>query len=118
MMKVRLKRYHQNALSSCPTAWKTHGARISRILSHLHKHLHQFVASLAHPCLWSRFSHSRRENIVIIYRHVGGQSRGHACSLPVGEHVLNGDRIKREVHVAETLKKGTRVTGVDRSKLA
>jgi hypothetical protein len=36
----------------------------------------------------------------------------------VGERVLNGDRIKREVHVAETLKKGTRVTGVDRSKLA
>jgi hypothetical protein len=38
--------------------------------------------------------------------------------LPVGERVLNGDRIKLEVHVAETLKKGTRVTGVDRSKLA
>jgi len=35
-----------------------------------------------------------------------------------GERVLNGDRIKLEVHVAETLKKGTRVTGVDRSKLA
>jgi hypothetical protein len=26
--------------------------------------------------------------------------------------------VSREVHVAETLKKGTRVTGVDRSKLA
>ena len=36
----------------------------------------------------------------------------------MGERVLNGDRIKLEVHVAETLKKGTRVTGVDRSKLA
>jgi Helix-turn-helix domain len=36
----------------------------------------------------------------------------------VGERVLNGDRSKLEVHVAETLKKGTRVTGVDRSKLA
>ena len=36
----------------------------------------------------------------------------------MGERVLIGDRIKLEVHVAETLKKGTRVTGVDRSKLA
>ena len=36
----------------------------------------------------------------------------------LGERVLNGGRIKLEVHVAETLKKGTRVTGVDRSKLA
>src|ERR1700750_842387 len=38
--------------------------------------------------------------------------------ISLGERVLNGDRIKLEVHVAETLKKGTRVTGVDRSKLA
>jgi hypothetical protein len=45
MMKVRLKRYRQNALSSCLTAWKTRGARISQIWSHLHKHLHLFVAS-------------------------------------------------------------------------
>ena len=31
---------------------------------------------------------------------------------------LNGDCSKREVHVVETLRKGTRVTGMDRSKLA
>src|SRR6185437_16250679 len=43
-----VKRYHRNALSSCPTAWKTHGAKISLILSHLHKQLHQFGASLPH----------------------------------------------------------------------
>jgi hypothetical protein len=36
-MKVRLKRYRQNALSSCLTAWKTHGARISQTLSHSRK---------------------------------------------------------------------------------
>jgi len=35
-----------------------------------------------------------------------------------GTRKSKGDRILREVHVAETLKKGTRVTGVDRSKLA
>jgi hypothetical protein len=31
---------------------------------------------------------------------------------------LNGDCSKREVHVVDTLRKGTRVTGMDRSKLA
>jgi Helix-turn-helix domain len=35
-----------------------------------------------------------------------------------GDVKRNGDCSYREVHVAETLKKGTRVTGVDRSKLA
>jgi hypothetical protein len=35
-----------------------------------------------------------------------------------GGSVLNDDGSKQEVHMAEGLKKGTRVTGVDRTKLA